>query len=53
MDIFRLADLQLQREHISSERADYISLLLIRAIKIRHYLDIQARNIKVARNRNK
>ena len=50
MNIFELAELELIREgKINNKNA--FSLMLDRAITIRKYLDIQARNKKVAKNR--
>lgn len=51
MDIFKLAHIRLT---LQKGKQDYTDLELINmAIEVRHRLDIQARNIKVARNRNK
>ena len=49
MNIFNLAELELRREN----REPSQTLILDRAIKIRKWLDIQARNKKVLDNRYK
>ena len=52
MSIFDLADLQLQRERILPDNKNYLSLLIDRAVTIRYYLDLQARNKAVAESRH-
>jgi hypothetical protein len=47
MNLFDLAELELRREN----REPNQTLILDRAIKIRKWLDIQARNKKVAKSR--
>lgn len=47
MDIFKLAMLELKREGLLNSARQY-ELMLERAVTIRHYLDIQERNKKVA-----
>jgi hypothetical protein len=49
MNLFTLAELQLKRERKSYTATDIIDY----AIKLRHWIDMQERNRKVARNRIK
>jgi hypothetical protein len=51
MNIFTLAEIQLQREKKSVDDKNYINLLLDRAIIIRKYIDNSRRNKIIAVNR--
>lgn len=51
LGIFGLAGLQLKKEGIASDNKQYASNFIERAITIRKYLDLQERNIKVAKSR--
>ena len=50
MNIFLLAYKQLEREGLLNKTNETLNLI-DRAVKIRHYLDLQQRNIKVANSR--
>jgi len=50
MNIFKMASMQLQRERKTHSKIAPI-LLIRRAVKIRHYLDIMERNSTVLKNR--
>ncbi len=54
-NIFKLAELEIEREGVLNKHSKAVEfgLLLDRAKKIRHYMDIQERNQKVADNRAK
>ena len=52
IEVFELAHLQLERED-KTDSGHYLSLLFDRAVTIRHWLDIQERNTKIAQERYK
>lgn len=51
MSIFDLAVIELQREGIRPDNPKFLGLVIDRAKTIRHYIDIQERNKKIAQAR--
>lgn len=52
MNLFNLAEYKVQIfDKVSTSKSDYFDKVIDTAIKIRHALDIQARNKKVAQSR--
>ena len=52
MNLFELAEMECQREKSSREIKEYNMLdVLDRAVKIRHYMDIQERNKAISKSK--